>query len=189
MPITIATFNVNSLRARLANVQDWLRAAQPDVALLQEIKCQEADFPHLEFQSLGYSCAALGQKSYNGVAILSRHKFEIVQRGLPGDDSDDHARYMEADIEVPDGRHWQKLRVATIYLPKGNPVETEKYPYKLAWMKRLYKRAGDLLAYLMFDGGFTAQLVELGRADARAKHEELCALFAPVTRIPMRSPA
>jgi exodeoxyribonuclease-3 len=146
VPITIATFNVNSLRARLANVQDWLRAAKPDVALLQEIKCQEADFPHLEFQSLGYTCAALGQKSYNGVAILSRHKFEVVQRGLPGDDSDDHARYMEADITVPDGKVWQKLRVATIYLPNGNPVETEKYPYKLAWMKRLHQRAAELLA-------------------------------------------
>lgn len=145
MSITIATFNVNSLRARLANVQDWLREARPDVALLQEIKCQEADFPHLELQSLGYNCAAIGQKSYNGVAILSRHKFSVVLRGLPGDDGDDHARYMEADIEVPEGKHRKKLRVATIYLPNGNPVETEKYPYKLAWMKRLQARAAELL--------------------------------------------
>jgi exodeoxyribonuclease-3 len=143
--ITIASFNVNSLRARLANVQDWLRAAKPDVALLQEIKCQEAEFPQLEFQSLGYHTAALGQKSYNGVAILSRHKFEVVQRGLPGEASDEQARYMEADIEVPDGKAWRKLRVATIYLPNGNPVESEKYPYKLAWMKRLQARAKELL--------------------------------------------
>jgi len=145
VPITVATFNVNSLRARLSNVQDWLRAAKPDVALLQEIKCQEHEFPQLEFQSLGYHCAALGQKSYNGVAILSRHKFEVVQRGLPGDDGDEQARYLEADIEVPDGQHWQHLRVATIYLPNGNPVESEKYPYKLAWMKRLKTRAAELL--------------------------------------------
>lgn len=149
MPITIATFNVNSLRARLANVQDWLRLAKPDVALLQEIKCQEHEFPQLEFQSLGYHSAALGQKSYNGVAILSRHKFDVVQRGLPGDDGDDHARYMEADIEVPAEQtreqRARKLRVATIYLPNGNPVESEKYPYKLAWMKRLRQRAADLL--------------------------------------------
>jgi exodeoxyribonuclease-3 len=134
----IATWNVNSIKARLPNVLEWLRDASPDVLLLQEIKCETEAFPALEFQSAGYEVRALGQKSYNGVAIVSRLKIENVTEHLFGDASDTQARYLEADIGG--------IRVASLYLPNGNPVESEKYPYKLAWMERLRQRARALLA-------------------------------------------
>ncbi|WP_374383683.1 exodeoxyribonuclease III [Dongia sp.] len=141
----IATFNVNSLRARLANVTDWLKAASPDVALLQEIKCTTAEFPRLEIEALGYHTEALGQKTYNGVAILSKTPFKVVQKGLPGNEADEQARYLEALVDVPSPGKWNQIRVATIYLPNGNPVESEKYPYKLEWMTHLKRHAAALL--------------------------------------------
>lgn len=134
----IATWNVNSLKARLPHVLRWLEAAKPDVLCLQEIKCQTADFPALELEAAGYRAAVIGQKSYNGVAILARHPLDDVLIGLPGDETDEQARYIEATV--------QGVRVATIYLPNGNPVGTEKYPYKLGWMDRLATRAALLLA-------------------------------------------
>ena len=134
----IATWNVNSIKARLPNVLDWLQAAEPDVVLLQEIKTVDDGFPRLEIEQLGYECAVHGQKSYNGVAILSKRGLEDVSARLAGDDADEQARYLEATV---DG-----VRVATIYLPNGNPVDTEKYPYKLGWMARLKARAAELLA-------------------------------------------
>lgn len=134
----IATFNVNSIKARLPNVLEWLKESEPDVALLQEIKCQAADFPVLEFQSMGYQVQAVGQKSYNGVALLSRQPAADVREGLPGDEADEQARYVEATV--------QGVRIASIYLPNGNPVDSEKYPYKLGWMKRLKAHAATLLA-------------------------------------------
>jgi exodeoxyribonuclease-3 len=106
--------------------------------MLQEIKCQTGDFPVLEMNALGYNAAVFGQKSYNGVAILARGPIEDVLTGLPGDDGDEQARYIEATVGG--------LRVATIYLPNGNPVDTEKFPYKLRWMDRLTERARHLLA-------------------------------------------
>ncbi|MDY0870302.1 exodeoxyribonuclease III [Dongia rigui] len=141
----IATFNVNSLRARLANVLEWLKSESPDVALFQEIKCTTAEFPRMEFEALGYQVEAVGQKSYNGVAILSKTKFTVEHPALPGNDADEQARYLEAAVETPEGSQRPHIRVATIYLPNGNPVETEKYPYKLAWMEHLKRRAADLL--------------------------------------------
>lgn len=141
----IATFNVNSLRARLANVLDWLREASPDVALLQEIKCTTAEFPRLEIEALGYHAEAFGQKTYNGVAILSKTKFKVDHSALPGNDADEQARYLEAVVDVPDGARWKHVRIATIYLPNGNPVESEKYPYKLTWMEHLKRHAAELL--------------------------------------------
>ncbi|MDJ0683059.1 MAG: exodeoxyribonuclease III [Alphaproteobacteria bacterium] len=135
--LKIATFNVNSINARLDRVLEWLADAQPDVALLQELKCQEADFPLLAFESAGYQSAVFGQKSYNGVAILSKHPIKDVRRGLPGDAEDEQARYIEATI--------QGLRVASIYLPNGNPTDGPKYPYKLAWMARLRDHIRDSL--------------------------------------------
>ncbi|MFN3459981.1 MAG: exodeoxyribonuclease III, partial [Oceanibaculum sp.] len=131
-------FNVNSVKARLPNVLEWLKESEPDVALLQEIKCQAADFPVLEFQAMGYQVHAVGQKSYNGVALLSRQPAEDVQEGLPGDETDEQARYVEATV--------QGVRVASLYLPNGNPVDSEKYPYQLGWMKRLKAHAAALLA-------------------------------------------
>lgn len=141
----IATFNVNSLRARIGNVLGWLEEAKPDVALLQEIKCTEAEFPRLEIEALGYNVGCVGQKTYNGVAILSRTRMSIERTSLPGNSDDEQARYLEAIIDVADGARWKALRVATIYLPNGNPVESEKFPYKLAWMKRLRAHAEGLL--------------------------------------------
>jgi exodeoxyribonuclease-3 len=133
----IATWNVNSVKARLPNVMAWLDSAKPDVVCLQEIKCQTADFPELEFRAAGYHAMVQGQKSYNGVAILSREPARDVLIGLPGDPEDAQARYVEASFG--------DIRVASIYLPNGNPVGTEKYPYKLGWMARLRQRAVDLL--------------------------------------------
>ena len=143
----IATWNVNSVKARLPHLLAWLEAAQPDVALLQELKCVEDAFPYLEVEELGYNCAVLGQKSYNGVAILSKRPMEDLVRGLPGDPDDPQARYLEATVEG--------VRVASIYLPNGNPVASDKYPYKLAWMARLRAHVQSLLAeeYALVLGG------------------------------------
>ena len=139
----IATWNVNSIRARLANACEWLAAADPDVVLLQEIKVVDDGFPRLEFEALGYQLAVHGQKSYNGVAIFSKHPLEDVRTGLPGDDSDEQARYVEAWVAPAEGAG---VRVASIYLPNGNPIGTEKFDYKLRWMDRLAAHAADLLA-------------------------------------------
>lgn len=134
---TIATWNVNSINARLPNIVGWLQATKPDIVLLQEIKCQDAAFPAEAVGDLGYNVAVHGQKSYNGVAILSLRPLEGVVRGLPGDAADEQARYIEAGV---DG-----MRVASIYLPNGNPIGTEKFAYKLAWMERLRLHAASLL--------------------------------------------
>ena len=136
--LKIATWNVNSIKARLEGVVAWLKSAAPDIVLLQELKCLEADFPRLELEALGYQSAAVGQKSYNGVAVLSKQPIEVVLRRLPGAEDDEQARYLEAETAG--------LRVASIYLPNGNPPDGEKYAYKLAWMARLQRHARELLA-------------------------------------------
>jgi exodeoxyribonuclease III len=135
--VKVASWNVNSIKARLPNVLDWIAAAQPDILCLQETKCPDADFPLLEIKGLGYRVEMAGQRSYNGVALLTKEPARDIVKGLPGDASDEQARYIEATIG--------DLRVASIYLPNGNPVESEKFPYKLAWMDRLYAHAGGLL--------------------------------------------
>ena len=126
----IASWNVNSIRARLDHVTDWLKAHNPDVLLLQELKGTE--FPAELFRELGYESAAVTQKSYNGVATLSRHPIETVNTTLAGDAEDSHARFLETTIEG--------IRIVNIYLPNGNPVGTEKFAYKLAWMDRLLEK-------------------------------------------------
>jgi exodeoxyribonuclease-3 len=126
----IASWNVNSIRARIDHVTAWLKQQQPDVLLLQELKATE--FPALVFQALGYESVAVTQKSYNGVAVLSRHPMETLNTTLAGDEADSHARYLELTI--------QGIRVVNIYLPNGNPVGTEKFAYKLAWMERLFEK-------------------------------------------------
>ncbi|MES2035788.1 MAG: exodeoxyribonuclease III [Pseudomonadota bacterium] len=138
----IATWNVNSINARLENVLTWFEAESPDVAVLQEIKCIDEKFPAEAFERLGYNVAVHGQKTYNGVAMLSKRPMEDIRRGLPDGEGDDHARYIEAVIsgETP-------FRMVGIYLPNGNPIGTEKFAYKLAWMDRLHRHAKDLLAY------------------------------------------
>ena len=136
----IATWNVNSVRQRTEHLLQYLKEAEPDVLCLQELKCTDDAFPRLEVESAGYNVATHGQKTYNGVAILSKRPIEVT-RGLPGDDADEHARYIEA--LVPDGAG--VVRVASIYLPNGNPPKTDKYTYKLAWMDRLISHARSLL--------------------------------------------
>jgi exodeoxyribonuclease-3 len=137
----IATWNVNSVNARLETVLRWFEEARPDVACLQEIKCVDEKFPAEAFERLGYNVAVHGQKTYNGVALLSKSPLEDVTRGLPEGDGDDHARYIEAVVSGP-----QPVRVASIYLPNGNPPGTDKFAYKLAWMGRLHRHAANLLA-------------------------------------------
>ena len=143
MTLSVASWNVNSIKARLPGVIDWLKTARPDVVALQELKCQDEAFPRLEIEALGYNAETVGQKSYNGVALLSRLPIEEVSlRALPGDASDEQARYIEAVIGAESG----PVRVASLYLPNGNPAPGPKYDYKLAWMERLAARAKALLA-------------------------------------------
>jgi exodeoxyribonuclease III len=136
--VRIASWNVNSIKARLDAALAWLDEGQPDVLALQELKCVEDAFPRLEFEAKGYKAVITGQKTYNGSAILSRLPIEDPMVGLPGDDSDEQARYVEATING--------VRIASIYLPNGNPVGTDKFPYKIGWMKRLHARATELAA-------------------------------------------
>ena len=136
----IATWNVNSVNARLETVLKWFEAAKPDVACLQEIKCIDEKFPTEAFERLGYNVAVHGQKTYNGVALLSKTPLEDVTRGLPDPGDDDQARYIEA---VTGGQ--TPVRVGGLYLPNGNPVDTDKFAYKLRWMARLHAHALALL--------------------------------------------
>jgi exodeoxyribonuclease III len=126
----IASWNVNSIRARLEHVMAWLKATRPDVLLLQELKATE--LPALVFTELGYESAAVTQKSYNGVATLSRYPLKILSTTLAGDEMDSHARFLEVMVEG--------IRIANIYLPNGNPVGSDKFEYKLAWMDRLIRQ-------------------------------------------------
>jgi exodeoxyribonuclease-3 len=135
--VKIASWNINSVKAHLGNLLQWLGEVQPDVVCLQETKCLAADFPRLELKGMGYEVECLGQRTYNGVAILSKEPLRDVVTGLPGDPADEQARYIEATIG--------DLRIASIYLPNGNPVGTDKFPYKLAWMDRLCAHAERLL--------------------------------------------
>ncbi|MEL7047456.1 MAG: exodeoxyribonuclease III [Pseudomonadota bacterium] len=144
----IATWNINGVKARLETVCTWLKESQPDVACLQEIKSIDENFPSERFEELGYNVATHGQKGFNGVAIFSKIPFDEVTRRLPGDDDDEQARYIEAVVGIPkdgDGEHAGVIRVASLYLPNGNPLGSEKFPYKLGWMERLEGRAKVLL--------------------------------------------
>ena len=137
----IATFNINGIKARAQALPAWLDEANPDIVLLQEIKSQDEAFPRDLFESRGFDVQTHGQKGFNGVAILSKLPLEDVSRGLPGDDSDEQARWIEATVIGKTA-----LRICGLYLPNGNPVPGPKYDYKLAWMERLHARAKELLA-------------------------------------------
>jgi exodeoxyribonuclease III len=137
----IATWNVNSIKQRLDHLATFVKSADPDVVCLQELKCVDEAFPRAEVEALGYNVVTHGQKAYNGVAILSKRPLEDVRRGLPGDESDEQARYLEGVISTSTGA----VRVASIYLPNGNPIGTPKFDYKLAWMERLRNHAKSLL--------------------------------------------
>jgi exodeoxyribonuclease III len=137
----LATFNINGIKARAEALPAWLAQAQPDVVCLQEIKSVDEGFPRSEYEALGYQVETHGQKGFNGVAILSKLPLSDIRRGLPGDDSDEQSRWIEAVVTGP-----RPLRVCGLYLPNGNPAPGPKYDYKLAWMARMEARLRDLLA-------------------------------------------
>jgi exodeoxyribonuclease-3 len=130
----IATWNVNSVRQRLDHLLTWLNDCSPDIVCLQEIKCVDEAFPREPIEALGYNVVTHGQKTFNGVALLSKHPLDEATPRLGGDEDDVHARFLEGVVSLKHG----VVRVACLYLPNGNPVDTEKYPYKLKWMQRLF---------------------------------------------------
>ncbi len=175
----IATFNINGIKARIGALTSWLEEARPDVAVLQEIKSQDEGFPAAHFEDMGYNVVTHGQKSFNGVAILSRLPLEDVTRGLPGDPEDEQARWIEASVSTKSGA----LRICGLYLPNGNPAPGPKYDYKLAWMARLEERARALLAdetpaMMLGDYNIIPQPEDAARPEAW--HED--ALFRPESR-------
>ena len=134
----VATFNVNGVKGRLARLVEWLDETKPDVACLQEIKTGDATFPIEAIEAAGYRAVWHGQPRHHGVAVLARAEKPVeVRRGLPGDDADGQARYLEADVG--------DLRVASVYLPNGNPVPSPNFDYKLAWFKRFNAYARTLI--------------------------------------------
>ena len=188
----IATWNVNSIKSRLPHVAAYLREADPDILLLQELKTTADTFPRTELEDLGYNLAIVGQKTYNGVAILAKLPIEVEHEALPGDPTDEQARYLEAIIG--------SFRVASIYLPNGNPIDTEKFSYKLGWMDRLIAHAQELLALeevLVLGGDFNVCPTDddvfdsegfagdaLCHPDSRARFRMLCHLgFTDTIRV------
>jgi len=184
-PMKIATWNINGVRARIDSAVTWLKEAAPDVACFQEIKSTTEAFPADAFEGLGYNVAVHGQKGFNGVAILSKRPFdEIAVRGLPGDDSDAHARYIEVLIPRPGG----VVRVGNLYLPNGNPIGTDKFAYKLAWMRRFEARARELLALeepFVLVGDYNVIPEPIDAKNPQAWSED--ALFQPETRAAFRA--
>lgn len=184
----IATWNINGIKARHDVLIEWLKQAQPDIACLQEIKSVDENFPASEIESLGYNVETHGQKGFNGVALLSRLPFDEVNRGLPGDENDEQARFIEGVFTVGSS----VLRLVSLYLPNGNPIDTEKFPYKLGWMDRLHNWAQNRLELeepLILAGDYNvipqpydcwdAKVWEgdaLFRPESRQKYRQLCAL-------------
>lgn len=174
----IATYNINGIKARIEALSDWLAAANPDVACLQEIKSVDEGFPRAQFEAMGYHVETHGQKGFNGVAILSKLPLEDVVRGLPGDDSDAQSRWIEATVVGA-----RAVRICGLYLPNGNPAPGPKYDYKLAWMARMQARVADLLATeepLVFCGDYNV----IPQAEDAAKPQDWLtdALYLPQSR-------
>jgi exodeoxyribonuclease-3 len=180
----VTSWNVNSIRQRLDHLLAFLKDEAPDVLCLQELKTTEDNLPIAEIEGAGYNVAALGQKGFNGVAILSKRPLEDVRKGLPGDDEDQQARYIEGVISTEGGG---VVRVASIYLPNGNPVDGPKYPYKLAFMDRLIAHAKELLALeepLVLAGDYNVIPEPRDAADPAAWEGD--ALYLPQTRAKFR---
>jgi len=174
----IATFNINGIKARLDAVLDWLDEARPDVACLQEIKSVDEAFPREAFEAKGWQVETHGMKAFNGVAILSRLPLEDVTRRLPGDDADEHARWIEATVVG-----FKRVRVCGLYLPNGNPAPGPKYDFKLAWMARMESRVRDLLLTeqpLVFCGDYN--IIPEAEDAANPKDWVGDALFLPQSR-------
>lgn len=183
----ITTWNVNSIKQRIGHLLAFLEEAKPDVVCLQELKCQDAAFPREEVEAAGYAVETLGQKAYNGVALLVRRPLALaeVRRGLPGDGEDVQARYIEG---VVSGEDAAPVRVASIYLPNGNPVASEKYPYKLAFLERLRRHACALMRDempLVLAGDYNVIPQGQDAADPAAWRED--ALFLPQSRSAFRA--
>ncbi len=183
----IATWNVNSIKQRVGHLVAFLEEAKPDVVCLQELKCQDEAFPRAEIEAAGYAVETLGQKAYNGVALLVRAPLTLgeVRRGLPGDEADEQARYIEGLIS---GEDMAPVRVASIYLPNGNPVDSPKYPYKLAFLERLRRHARTLLdreEALVLAGDYNVIPEPEDASDPEAWVND--ALFLPRTRAAFRA--
>jgi exodeoxyribonuclease-3 len=179
----VATWNVNSVKARLDAARSWLEEAKPDVVCLQETKCTDESFPRLEFEAMGYNCAVHGQKSYNGVAILSKRPIEDVTCRIPESEGDDHARYIEAVISGDKGI----VRIASIYAPNGNPPGTDRFDYKLGWHERLRRHAINLQTLeepVVLAGDYNVIPTPLDCHDPKAWTGD--ALFQPETRAAFR---
>jgi exodeoxyribonuclease-3 len=180
----ISTWNVNSIKQRMDNLRAWLGERSPDIVCLQETKCIDEAFPREALEELGYNVAMHGQKTFNGVALLSKRPFDEVTRGLPGDDTDDHARFIEAVVPTEQG----VVRVACLYLPNGNPAATDKYTYKLSWMDRLSHYARERMALeepLVLAGDFNVIPTALDARHPQAWVND--ALFLPQTREKFRT--
>jgi exodeoxyribonuclease-3 len=180
----IATWNINGIKARIETALAWLEADKPDVVCLQEIKSVDEAFPAEPFERLGYDVKTHGQKGFNGVALLSRLPLEDVRIGLPGDDGDEQARYIEAVVSMKGG----VVRVASIYLPNGNPIGSEKFAYKLAWMRRLEEHARALLTLeepLVLAGDYNVIPEEIDCRNPADWRDD--ALFQPESRRAFRS--
>ncbi len=180
----IATYNINGIKARIETLPRWLRGegVDADVICLQEIKSQDASFPREVFEDMGYTVAIHGQKSFNGVAILSKLPLEDVTRGLPGDPDDEQARWIEATVTGS-----RVLRVCGLYLPNGNPAPGPKLDYKLAWMARMEARVRALMALeepVVFLGDFNVIPQPLDAARPEAWQGD--ALFLPESRAAFR---
>jgi exodeoxyribonuclease-3 len=175
----IATWNINSIKQRMDNLTAWLAERQPDVLCLQETKCVDEAFPREPLEAMGYNVAVHGQKTFNGVAVLSKLPLDEVTARLPGDDTDLHARFLEVVVSTPGGA----MRIASVYLPNGNPPDTDKYSYKISWMDRLSKYASERLELeepLVLAGDFN---VIPSQRDARNPERWVGdALFLPRTR-------
>jgi len=180
----VATWNVNSIKQRVDNAVAWLKERAPDIVCLQETKCVDEAFPREAFEALGYNVKVHGQKTFNGVAVLSKLPFDETTPRLPGGDGDDHARFLEAAVSTKAGA----LRIACLYLPNGNPPDSDKYPYKLKWMERLIGYARERLELeepLILAGDFN---VIPGPADARVPEAWTGdALYLPATREKFRA--
>ncbi|MCK9915256.1 exodeoxyribonuclease III [Microbacteriaceae bacterium K1510] len=180
----IATWNVNSVRQRLDHLVAWLKERAPDIVCLQEIKCVDDAFPREPLEALGYNVAVHGQKTFNGVALLSKLPFDEVAPGLIGDESDVQARFLEALVSTKVG----VLRVVSLYLPNGNPPTTDKYTYKINWMERLTNFARERLKLeepMLLCGDYN---VIPTPADAKRPEAWVNdALFLPATREKFRS--
>jgi exodeoxyribonuclease III len=174
----IASWNVNSIRARIEPVTRWIEKVNPDVLLMQELKTTE--FPAAYFKELGYESVAVTQKSYNGVAVISRFPIETIGDTLKGDVEDSHARFLDTRIEG--------VRILNIYLPNGNPIGTDKFAYKLTWMDRLLSMLADLAASgepMLIGGDFNVipEDIDCHKPESWIKD----ALFQPETRARYRA--